>query len=1167
MKNIIRLFEAYNDQLNWRFDRSQDQIIQISGGISEKKNLLEAAIWLWVLMEHIERSKVDKLLVQYEEKIKDIISSVINNWDKAAPNILEDDSEMVHISNVGIYYGALNVSKRVTGKEEIQETLTAIRDYVFEHGLLQGMLVRSPDNKEVSTDLLVTVMPFGLFSPEDLVMVEAVKEIEDHLVTNESVIRYRGAADESPVSAAWLAWYFAEKGNLNKAKYYLMISKNLTKTSNQDEKAFAEALIKIVDYFISDIFQSAGEIKIVHTPYGNDNPYEFLKTERIPREPEVNQEVRVQAQLWPEQENVQVFVKVETVKRQFLVNCLPIKIDNEVVWEAALGSFSFEEEVNYCFLVKKEDKVINQGDIYSFSPLNTNHLVSIEKIGEKDNAIWFQGQDSLNISSVYLGILSTGEGPQFIVDFKHNPLEKYLRANIINDTNAQIKYSDQGEFIIIHTNTWVCRLEKSPFQIKVSNSLDNTLLQGYDQVFPVLRWFINSKGEISRAEWNFKSGLDERFFGFGERYNRFEQHGEKLDCYVYNQYRDQGTRTYLPVPLYLSSLGYGLFLETAFYSVFDVGSNYQELLSISSNLDFKKPSCAFRLFLGKPKEILQKYTNVTGKPVLPPKWAFGPWMSSNNWDRDSIVREQVEKTKKYQIPATVLVIEQWSDEATYYIFNDAQHQLKSGNESIEYADYYFPEWGRWPDPKTLVEYLHDNDLKLILWQIPVQKYLNKQYHLQKDEDERQMLEAGFHVRNHDGTPYRIPEGWFKGSLLMDFSNIAGSKWWFSKRQYLLDIGVDGFKTDGGEFVFGRNLQFADGKTGGERRNLYPNDYVQAYYQFASEYHQGNALTFSRAGYTGAQNFPAHWAGDERSSFEAFRNSLIAGLTSGLSGIPFWGWDLAGFNGDIPTAELFIRSAQMAAFCPIMQYHAESKGEFNQDRTPWNIAERTGDSRAIEGYKFFANLRMNLLPYIYDQAKAASRTGIPLMRALFVEYPEDPKTYSLYNQYLFGDYLLVAPIVEENSTERMVYFPTGKWIDLWSNETIVGPIQKRVHAPLMKIPVYVKSGSAILCNCDSSLLLGSDVGSEIDKYDVPIIRLYPEEEMEQVVQDHLNNKWVVKTKITKGKWDLQIIGLENAVILIPEKCVEHPEFTVNGKIINLSEAKFNEGLLRINWFEN
>ncbi|WP_255300623.1 TIM-barrel domain-containing protein [Listeria monocytogenes] len=231
-----------------------------------------------------------------------------------------------------------------------------------------------------------------------------------------------------------------------------------------------------------------------------------------------------------------------------------------------------------------------------------------------------------------------------------------------------------------------------------------------------------------------------------------------------------------------------------------------------------------------------------------------------------------------QIPSTVVVLEQWSDEATYYMFNDAEYDEKAPSEAYSYDEIRFPSWGRWPDPKGMVDYIHDNKMKLILWQIPIQKYLNRQQHPLKDREEAYMIEKGYVVKNPDGSPYRIPENWFTESLIMDFSNEEGKKWWFDKRQYLIDIGVDGFKTDGGEFVFGEGLQFADGRRGDEMRNLYPNDYVEAYYQFAQ---QNDGMTFSRAGYTGAQNFPAHWAGDERSTFDAFRRSLIAGLSAGF----------------------------------------------------------------------------------------------------------------------------------------------------------------------------------------------------------------------------------------------------------------------------------------------
>ncbi len=1160
MKGITELFHVYLDQLNNRLELSQYRLQQILDEIYDSGNVPSAAIWLWLFMEQVERSNNKKLIDEYQHKLDHIISIIVNQWNQPAPNIWGEDSEDIHISNLGIYYGSLLAVKRITGNEGIQKILTAIRDDVFEQGLSNGMLVRSSKSKEVSTDLLLNVMPFGLFSPEDLVMVEAVKEIENRLVTNESVFRYRGAAFDSPVSAVWLAWYFVEKGDLKKAKHYLKMSEQLTKTTNNDEKELADVFIQIVSYYINELFESDGEIKIVHTPYGNDNPYAFLKTERIPRNPEVNQDVKVLAQLWPEQDNVQVVVKVETTNRQFEVFCSRVKDEDEVVWEASLGSFAFDEEVNYHFFIKKDDKVIKKGEVYTFFPLMFNHLVSVDKYDIKENAFWIEGKDQLNLHSVYLGIFNTNEGVQFIVDFNQDSFDTSIQeSNSVKDSISELSYDNQEKAIVIQTDAWACHIEKSPFQLKIVHSSGNSLLQGYDQAYPVLRWLVNKKGDIQQAEWSFKSPLEERFFGFGERFNRFEQRGEQLDSYVYNQYRDQGNRTYMPVPFYISSLDYGLFFETAHYSKFDLGSHFQDLLSISTNLSAYKSYFSFRVFFGKPKEILQQYTKITGKPVLPPTWAFGPWMSSNNWDRDSIVRKQVELTNNYKIPATVLVVEQWSDETTYYIFNDAQYKLKPGNESLNYEEFHFPEWGRWPNPKELTEYLHDNGLKFILWQIPIEKYLNKQQHPQKDEDERVMIEAGYCVKQPDGTPYRLPEGWFKESILMDFSNREGKEWWFNKRKYLLEIGVDGFKTDGGEFVFGSDLQFTDGRTGTEMRNLYPNEYIEAYYRFATDYHGAdNALTFSRAGYTGAQNFPAHWAGDERSTFDAFRHSLVAGLTSGISGIPFWGWDLAGFNGDIPTAELFIRSAQMAAFCPIMQYHAESKGEFNQDRTPWNIADRTGDKLALEGYRYFANVRMNLLPYIVDQAKATSKIGIPLMRALFIEYPDDERTYSIYDQYMFGDYLLVAPIIEEGKRERMVYFPQGTWIDVWSNEIMIGPEYKRVKAPLTHIPVYVRSDSAILCNCDDSLQLGSYVGNNIDHYHVAVLRIYPERGMEQIIDDHLNNKWIVKVKLKDNVWHIDVGGYKKPIIMIPVNLIKQEEIIINGKEKTLAECGVQNG---------
>ncbi|MBD2843749.1 hypothetical protein IDH44_00980 [Paenibacillus sp. IB182496] len=547
-----------------------------------------------------------------------------------------------------------------------------------------------------------------------------------------------------------------------------------------------------------------------------------------------------------------------------------------------------------------------------------------------------------------------------------------------------------------------------------------------------LEALVDRTGRIYKLRLNFVRRQGERFYGMGERFSGLAHDGREVDNYVFNQYKDQGSRTYMPVPWALSSAGYGLFLDTAMYSMFRFGAGERPgLLQVEADLHAAEQQLDWHWLSGRPAELVQAFATLTGKPKLPPKWALGPWMSSNNWDSEREVDWQLEQTRRHRIPATVIVLEQWSDESTFYIFNDAIYARKPGSARFTLADFTFPEWGRWPDPRAMMRRLHDAGLRVLLWQAPVMKDMDGIAHAQRDEDEREMAARGYGVEDADGGPYRIPSyEWFRGSLVPDFTSPQASEWWLDKRRYLLEeLGIDGFKTDGGECIYGAAARFADGRDGTQMRNLYPNVYVGAFQAYADRYVDGGSITFSRAGYTGAQTVPLHWAGDEKSTFAAFRASIVAGLSSGLSGIPFWGWDLGGFSGEIPTAELYIRSTAMAALCPVMQYHAESKGEFNLDRTPWNIAERTGAPEVLTLYKRYADLRMNLLPYLYAEAQRSAATGLPLMRAMLLDYPDDPRCAALEQQYLLGEALLVAPVTEEGATAVDVYLPEGEWLPL------------------------------------------------------------------------------------------------------------------------------------------
>jgi alpha-glucosidase (family GH31 glycosyl hydrolase) len=305
-----------------------------------------------------------------------------------------------------------------------------------------------------------------------------------------------------------------------------------------------------------------------------------------------------------------------------------------------------------------------------------------------------------------------------------------------------------------------------------------------------------------------------------------------------------------------------------------------------------------------------------------------------------------------------------------------------------------------------------------------------------------------------------------------------------KRRYLLDeLGVDGFKTDGSEHLAGRGLRASDGRRGDELVNAYPMHYIRAYHDYAKERRDGQALTFSRAGHTGAGAYPAHWAGDENSTWEAYRRSIVAGLTAGISGVIFWGWDLAGFSDALPSAELYLRSSAMATFCPIMQYHSEyNPSGPSRDRTPWNIAVHTGDERAISLFRHFARVRMNLLPYIAREAEHAATYGTPLMRALLLDHPGDPVAWTIADQYRFGRSLLVAPVVEEGTATRTLYIPSGVWIDLWTGERHQGENWVTVDAPWERIPVFALAGAVIPLRFGEAGRLGDDTGNGLSLTD-------------------------------------------------------------------------------------
>ena len=269
------------------------------------------------------------------------------------------------------------------------------------------------------------------------------------------------------------------------------------------------------------------------------------------------------------------------------------------------------------------------------------------------------------------------------------------------------------------------------------------------------------------------------------------------------------------------------------------------------------------------------------------------------------------------------MLEAWSDEATFYIWNEAKYQPKPDGAALQYDDFDF-SGSPWPDPKGMADALHKAGLHLVLWQIPVYKKqgANEILNVQNTLDREDAVRRGLCVHLADGTPYTIPDGhWFSGSMIPDYTNPETVQTWFAKRQYLLDMGVDGFKTDGGEFIYRPDVRFMDGSDGKSGKNRYARDYTCAYRDFIGS----QRVLFSRAGFSGQHTVPMHWGGDQQSQNAELRSQLHAGLSAAASGILFWGFDIAGFAGPLPTLDLYRRATQMACFCPIMQWHSEPDG--------------------------------------------------------------------------------------------------------------------------------------------------------------------------------------------------------------------------------------------------
>jgi len=461
----------------------------------------------------------------------------------------------------------------------------------------------------------------------------------------------------------------------------------------------------------------------------------------------------------------------------------------------------------------------------------------------------------------------------------------------------------------------------------------------------------------------------------------------------------QNEYMYKPIPFFLSSNGYGMFVHTSAPLTLDIGKYYDAhnvIYSGDENLDLF-------IFLGEPKDILSEYTALTGRSPVPPLWSFGFWMSRITYNSEDQVRNVAQQLRAHQVPTDVI-------------------HLDTGWFETDWRSDYRFSTSRFRDPAKMIADLKQQGFHISLWQYT--------YFTSKNDLWKEMVDKGYEVKNEGG---QLP---FEDATL-DVSNPEAVKWYQGKLRDLLKLGVGAIKVDFGE---GAPLtgQYASGMSGWFEHNLYPLRYNKAVAEVTKEV-TGENVIWARSAWAGSQRYPLHWGGDAENTDSAMAGELRGGLSLGLSGFTYWSHDVGGFVQKAPR-DLYRRWLAWG----VLTSHTRAHGA--PPREPWEY-----DEELTKDFQRALGLRYSLMPYIYAQAKDSSARGFPMVRPLFFEYPNDPGSWTIDDEYMFGSDLLVAPMFASGE-QRKVYLPPGTWIDYQSGRVYEGA--KWHDITLGQIPVVL-----------------------------------------------------------------------------------------------------------------
>lgn len=580
-----------------------------------------------------------------------------------------------------------------------------------------------------------------------------------------------------------------------------------------------------------------------------------------------------------------------------------------------------------------------------------------------------------------------------------------------------VKATDQA--IVYKNNNGSLEIQKYPFRI--------VLRDGQGKLLTQTRHIIdNDSTQVKLLPFNFiKRGSDnsrsinpvlmlspnERIYGCGESFTSLNKVGQKVQISVVDPQGPETDGMYKPVPFYFSNRGYGIFMHTSAPTTADFGASYigaQRLFMGDETMDFF-------IFFGEPKDVLNAYTDVTGKSPMLPLWTFGTWMSRITYFSQEEGLDIARKLRANKIPSDVI-------------------HFDTGWFGVDWqCDYEFAK-DRFKDPVAMLKSMKKDGFHTCLWQLP--------YFTPKNRYFRELVDGGMAVHNGNGTlSYE--------DAVLDLSNPKTVAWYQGKIANLIKQGVSAIKCDFGEAAPYDGI-YASGKTGFYEHNLYPLRYNKALWQAVRDNtpdHEG--VIWARSAWTGSQRYPLHWGGDAATNeigSVGMLGDLRGGLSFGLSGFSFWSHDMGGFVTKSPD-DLYRRWLPFGFLSSHTRAHGAPPTE------PWLISESF-----TKAFRQSAEMKYKLMPYVYAQAKDCSERGLPMVRALLVEFPDDPGAWFVEDEYMFGSQILVAPMLETGKS-RTVYLPRGKWIDYQTGKVYEGGYQT---IPTAEIPcvILVKDGSLI-----------------------------------------------------------------------------------------------------------